>query len=154
MDPKCEQAGELALRLMQQFGLAGWGFAFNRRKTQMGRCIWPHLGMPGRIELSAYFIELNAWSEVEDTIRHEIAHALAGHKAGHGPRWVAMCKVTGARPQRCTTKPMPKGRWRARCPSCNKEFHKHRRPKQVTGWHCVACGPERGRVTWVKHAGR
>jgi hypothetical protein len=34
-------------------------------------------------------------SEILDTILHEIAHALVGHKEAHGPVWVAKAKEIG-----------------------------------------------------------
>jgi hypothetical protein len=37
------------------------------------------------ITLSRQLIELNDQARVLDTILHEIAHALAGPKTGHGP---------------------------------------------------------------------
>lgn len=35
--------------------------------------------------------------EVHETILHEIAHALAGPGAGHGPKWREMARRVGAR---------------------------------------------------------
>src|SRR5947209_2523101 len=80
----------------------GWGFAFNSRKKAMGLCLYPWLarGRPGRIELSRHFCESNADAEILDTIRHEIAHALAGKTAGHGLLWRDWCLKVGARPKR------------------------------------------------------
>lgn len=37
------------------------------------------------------------WPEVRDTLAHEVAHALAGFRAGHGARWQAWAGVLGAR---------------------------------------------------------
>src|SRR6516162_3752943 len=117
MNARCEWARALALQLMTQFGLADWDFAFNRRKRRLGQCVFPTKDRPGRIELSVHWVELAPPEDLEDTIRHEIAHALAGPLAMHGPVWIAMCKVTGARPNRCNHhKLMPKGAWRAKCP--------------------------------------
>jgi predicted SprT family Zn-dependent metalloprotease len=96
-----------------------------------------------------HFVLLNDWPEIEDTIRHEISHALAGPEAGHGHVWRCMCHITGAVPRSCSDKPMPKGRWRARCPNCSKEFNRFRRPKHNVGWHCVKCGRKKGAVTWT-----
>lgn len=36
------------------------------------------------------------WIEVEDTIRHEVAHAISG-VAGHGPKWQAAARFVGCR---------------------------------------------------------
>jgi ribosomal protein L37AE/L43A len=39
---------------------------------------------------------------------------------------------------------MPTGRWHARCPSCQKDFYRHRRPQGLAAWFCLACGEARG----------
>ena len=54
-----------------------------------------------KIEISWPIARLNPREETMDTIRHEVAHALAGRGAGHGPRWKAACAITGARPTAC-----------------------------------------------------
>jgi hypothetical protein len=43
---------------------------------------------------------------------------------------------------------MPKGRWQALCNGCQKIFHKHRRPKHMTGTYCRKCGQEKGMLVW------
>lgn len=41
-------------------------------------------------------------AHVKDTVLHEIAHALAGHEAKHGPVWQKIAKEIGANGQRVT----------------------------------------------------
>src|SRR5262245_25959867 len=117
---------ERARFLMDLYGLKDWTFGFDRRKKRLGVCHFPTWGRPGRIQLSAHFVLLNPPEVVEDTIRHEIAHALAGPEAGHGPVWKLWCLTLGAKPQACNEGEalMPKGPWRATCPSCGKEFNR------------------------------
>lgn len=104
-----------------------------------------------RIELSALFVAMNDEKLVCDTILHEIAHALAGHRAGHGPRWVAVCHRLGVAPNRtCGSATMPRGPIRARCPGCGLEHHRHRRPLRGRTYYCRACGPERGGLLFVR----
>src|SRR5262249_31162680 len=87
---------------------------------------------------------------IRDTLLHEIAHALAGRDAGHGPLWKAMCRRAGAKPERLSFEAdMPAGRWQAKCGCCGVLHHKHRRPKRFVGWWCCQCGPERGGLAWV-----
>ncbi len=143
-------AKTLATALMARHGLAGWAFAFNTNVRRAGVCRYPTRGRPGRIELSKHYVLRNPESEVRDTILHEIAHALVGPGHGHDEGWKAKCVEVGARPERCYGEEveMPKGRWRATCGSCGREHDRHRRPKQLTGWHCRKCGKERGALAW------
>lgn len=137
------EAQQLARTLMQQHGLFHWTFAFNRRKRSLGICVYE----PRRIELSLPYVIANHVESIRDTILHEIAHALAGQHAHHGPKWKAVCRQIGATPQRCdTVAQMPKGRWTARCPGCQKEFNRHKRPKRNRNYHCAACGSVRGAI--------
>lgn len=140
--------------LLVLFGLdqQGWTFSWNRRRRNMGLCRYPHNGKPGRIELSVYLVERNDFGTIDDTIRHEIAHALVGHTAGHGPLWKEACRITGANPHRIGHADMPLGHWQAVCPTCQRDHRRHRRPRVLHGWHCRKCGPARGPLKWVKLA--
>ncbi len=78
--------------------LAGWTCGWNQRKRHFGLCRFREK----RIELSAPMTAGESdSSRVLDTIRHEIAHALAGHAAGHGPEWRFWATKVGATPERC-----------------------------------------------------
>lgn len=89
-------AQTLARQLMDQHGLAGWSFAWDRARRRFGSCN----AHRRRITLSMYLTRLNDEAEVRDTILHEVAHALAPGD-GHGRRWKAACQRVGARPERC-----------------------------------------------------
>lgn len=144
-----------ARRLMKNFGLSDeyWEFRFNRSRRRYGQCsfVWIDLTgtfrKKGRIELSKPFCLVNPFEITDDCIRHEIAHALAGPHAKHGPKWVEMCKVTGARPEICGSgNIILAARWQARCFNCGKVHHRYRRPNVAMNYHCISCGPERGTV--------
>jgi predicted SprT family Zn-dependent metalloprotease len=139
-------ARDQAVALMAAHGLHTWAFRFNTNVRRAGVCHY----RPGRIELSAHFVERNSDAEVLDTILHEIAHALVGPRHGHDAAWKAKCVEIGARPRRCYDRAvdMPTGKWRATCPSCSTEYDRHRRPRRLTGWFCRTCGPERGLIRW------
>lgn len=148
------RARELAARLMAEHGLGRWEFGFNNNVRRVGVCHYPTRARPGRIELSRHFVERNPEAEVRDTLLHEIAHAQVGPGHGHDAVWRAKCAELGARPERCYGDhvEMPRGRWRATCPACGREFDRHRRPDRLGGWHCPRCGEDRGRLRW-KDAG-
>jgi predicted SprT family Zn-dependent metalloprotease len=141
------EAEQLARKLMADFGLPDWAFGWNRRKRSLGLCRYREK----RLELSAHFVQANPLEQVRETILHEIAHALAGEKAGHGPKWKALRAQVGCLPQRCDhgQAVMPRGRWSARCAACGKEYWRHRRPARRARYWCRTCGPERGLVVFV-----
>jgi predicted SprT family Zn-dependent metalloprotease len=142
-----EPAALLARKLMHEHGVADWSFGWNRRKRSLGLCRYRQK----RIELSIYFAQANEEVQVRETILHEIAHALAGEQAGHGPRWKAMCAKVGCKPQRCDQGEaiMPRGRWQAQCRACGKEYWRHHRPARRARYWCRTCGPDRGVVTFT-----
>jgi predicted SprT family Zn-dependent metalloprotease len=145
LSPQAARTAALAHELLSAHGLSGWSFGFNRSKVNMGLCRY---GLRS-VELSAHFVERNSEEAVRDTLLHEIAHALAGRGAGHGPLWKAMCLRVGARPERLSFEAvMPLGRWRAVCGGCGALHDRHRRPKRMVGWWCCHCGPVRGRLVW------
>ncbi len=148
LPPKFQTTYDLARQLMAQYGLNDWIFGFNRRKRDMGICYAPHRGRPGRIQLSIYYVHKNSEADIRDTILHEIAHALVGQPHGHDDVWKAKCIEIGANPTRCGKAEMPVGNWRAICPGCQVKFHRHRRPKRLTGSYCRNCGPVKGQIVW------
>ena len=90
----------LANRLLKEFGLAeqGWRFEFSNRKTQVGTCFYSQK----KIVFSKWYVESHP-DEIEDTIRHEIAHALVGPDHGHDHVWRRKCIEVGAKPYTCVT---------------------------------------------------
>lgn len=131
-----DAAEALARQLMREHGLAGWKFAWSKSKRAFGSCC------EGRkvIKLSRHLVTLNDYTEVLDTILHEIAHAIAGHKAGHGPEWQQVAIRLGCRPQATydaatTVSPIP--RYQLICSSCFKVWSLERRPKHR--YTCRGC---------------
>lgn len=105
-----ENALYLARHEMDKWGLQDWSVSINPRLLQcLGICKYRKKA----IELSAEYVRLNGQDRVLDTIRHEIAHALAGAKAKHGPVWKTWCLQVGAKPERCApaTTPATEKRW-------------------------------------------
>lgn len=86
-------------KLMNKHNLIdnGWSYGFNYRKTSLGITLYK----TKTIELSYIFINKVNKDEIINTILHEIAHALVGHKAGHGPIWKEKALSIGCNAQRC-----------------------------------------------------
>ncbi len=93
----------MALDLMGQHGLIrnGWTFHIDRAKNRCGCCFY----FKKRISLSRFYIHDPCVPDhdIRNTILHEIAHALVGYAAGHGPVWVAKAKSIGCDGKRCNT---------------------------------------------------
>ena len=78
----------LAQYLLEKHSLAqlGWTFQWDSAKRRAGACKYSRK----TITISRHYVALNLSErpdDVIDTILHEIAHALAGWSAGHGPKW-------------------------------------------------------------------
>lgn len=120
---------------LRKYGLVDWSFGLNSAKRRLGVCKY----RSRRIEISEFYAVHNPAEAVLDTLRHEIAHALAGPGAKHGPRWKAVAKRLGATPHACDRSPETRiepGQWQARCPACQRVYHRYRRPKTRTGYRC------------------
>ena len=125
----------IAHREMQKHGLRDWAFGFANTKPRLGVCKY----RTKRIEIAGYYAQHSAAESVLDTLFHEIAHALAGPAAKHGPAWKAIAVRLGATPRACETSGtaiMQPGDWEAQCPDCKKTFHRYRRPKRSSRYFC------------------
>ena len=89
-----EVAGQ-ARGLMDEHGLGGWTFRFSAAESRLGEC----REREKVIRLSRRHAVNGDPREVRDTILHEIAHALAGAEARHGPAWKAVATRIGATPK-------------------------------------------------------
>ena len=94
-----ESAIKLATELIEEYGLDGWRFCIDKDAKSMDRlglCVYS----TKTISVSAWvFTDLN--EEVEDTIRHELAHAIVGKGHEHGLKWKATARNVGAKPRAC-----------------------------------------------------
>ncbi|OWK43743.1 Phage protein [Fimbriiglobus ruber] len=131
------EALEAAAReLFAKYTLAGWTFGLSDSKRQLGVC--KH--RQKRIEIGEFYARSNPDAAVMDTLLHEIAHAIAGPGAGHGPIWKAVAIRIGATPRACDDSPdtvVPPGDWQTTCQTCQKTFHKYRRPRALSGYRCT-----------------
>lgn len=90
-------AEHLARTLMDDHGLTSWHFRFDNAVRRFGVCRY----RDSTISMSRELTRLNVEAEVRDVILHEIAHALVGPGAGHGPKWRRKAREIGAQPTRC-----------------------------------------------------
>ena len=84
-----------ARALMDVHGLEEWTLRFSAAQRRLGAC----LEQPEIIEIARRHAARGDPRQVTDTILHEIAHAIAGANAGHGPVWKAVARRVGATPK-------------------------------------------------------
>lgn len=139
----------MARALMDEHGLADWRLVVDRAKRRAGVC----RSSERTIGLSGPLTTLHTPEQVRDTVLHEIAHALVGPGAGHGPRWRAMAVRVGASPERCLPEDAPRvpGAWVGTCPA-GHTIDRHKRPTRVSS--CRECSPRfdaEAVFTWTHH---
>ena len=145
----CER---MARDLMKAHGLDGWSFQWSNAKRCAGVCRYKSRV----IRLSRPIAELWGADRMRDTVLHEIAHALAGYGAAHGPEWQAVCVRIGARPERCyavdESTPLPPSKYTGTCPN----GHVHRRERMPANPKPQSCGKcsrrydTRYLITWAE----
>jgi len=97
-----KEAFDLAKKLLEQYQLPQWHVRLSTvdNSKYLGLCDFK----TQTIFLNAIAIDLHPDSEVQDTIKHEIAHALTGLGAElnpHGPIWQANALALGCRASKC-----------------------------------------------------
>lgn len=131
-----EPAAALARELLGRYGLNDWRFGFDHARSRFGLCSHHNR----TISLSRHLTRLNDDSHVRETILHEIAHAKAGYRAAHGPKWRAIARQLGCRPRACydhRTIKVPDRAWVGICPHCSDTIARHRRLDKVLA--CAKC---------------
>ena len=154
------KAKEEAHSLMKEHGLFDEvAFKFDKARSRFG---WYHVrrnNFTGKltertISLSRKLTEINDEKEVIDTIKHEIAHALVGHRAGHGYIWQAKASEIGARPVACFSvdEVNMSYKWFGQCKDCPKVFKRHRLTQRlIRGVHTACRHKENGGILdWKK----
>lgn len=129
-----DKAEHLARELMGAHGLGSWGFYFDRASRRFGAC---HFHTRS-ISLSRRLVGLNSEDAVTNVILHEIAHGLAGAKAGHGARWREIAVSIGCDAKRLYDSQeivVPAKRFVGTCPNCGVEVRVDRRKRSA----CAAC---------------
>jgi hypothetical protein len=125
-----------------------WTFAFDNAKRRAGLCDYTRK----RISVSRYLAARYDDDTNHQTLLHEVAHALAGADAAHGPRWKTVARelgyVGGVTHQGETAVELAP--WVGMCPAGHTAY-RHRKPSRATS--CVKCAPRfdsRHLFTWTR----
>jgi len=111
---------------------SSWTFAFDTAKTRAGLC--DHARR--RISVSRYLAARFDDDAIHQVLLHEVAHAVAGPRAGHGRRWLLTARELGYTGGRTHDGPVAieHARWIGTCPG-GHEHVRFRRPSRP-----VSCG--------------
>lgn len=125
---------------------AVWSFDFDRAVRRAGLCNFTKR----RITVSRHLAARYEDDEIYQVLLHEVAHALAGPNAGHGPRWKSIARELGYEGERTHHGEIAHeyARWIGYCPAGHQHV-RFRRPTRVVS--CGACSrgySEHHRIIW------
>ena len=123
----------LARSEMDKYGLCDWKLELDHAKVRAGACHFTEK----KISFSRYFINHANELDINDTILHEIAHALVGPNHGHDSVWKTMAKKIGCSAKRCHTLEFSDYKWVRFCTNHCWEQKIHRRKPNLV---CKKCG--------------
>ncbi len=126
----------------------GWTFGFDNAKTRAGLCNYTHK----RITVSKYLAARYEDDEIHQVLLHEVAHAIAGTRAGHGPRWKAIAKDLGYEGKRLhdgaiATELAP---WVGTCPAGHVHYRYRRPPRMLACGKCSRTFSPLNAISWVQ----
>lgn len=127
-----------------------WSFRFDNGKKRAGLCNYT----AREISVSRYIAAKASDDDIHQTLLHEVAHAMAGHAAGHGSTWKRVAESIGCDPSRTHSLETPEdlAPWLGRCP----EGHEHvrwRAPASGREYRCLKCPPgaaREGTIAWQR----
>lgn len=127
-----------------------WTFDFDRARTRAGQCDYSKR----RITVSRLLAERFEDDEIYQVLLHEVAHAVAGHRAAHGPKWRRIAADLGYDGGRLhhgqtATELAP---WVGQCPAGHLHY-RHRAPSRPAS--CAQCSRRYSpahAITWQRRA--
>lgn len=122
---------------LSQHGLSHWGFIWLHTKRTLGICRYG----TQEIGLNREWTVRESWEVVEQTVLHEIAHALAGPEAKHGPEWHSIALSIGVKNPAALAKEyeaLP-GRYMAVCGNCGRKSYRYRKTRRMNALACGDC---------------
>lgn len=127
----------IRLHLDPLHGQGSWSFGFDHAKRRAGLCNYTDR----RITVSRYLAAKFDDDEIHQILLHEVAHAIAGSDAAHGPKWKRIARELGYVGGRTHDGPIASelAPWLGVCPA-GHEHVRFRRPSRVAS--CAKCSPK------------
>jgi predicted SprT family Zn-dependent metalloprotease len=146
-----DYVASLAKAKMSEHGLSEqWQFSFDSAKQRAGLCNYTDF----QITLSKYIVQYHSLDQSEQVILHEIAHALAGKSAGHGPNWKKVAKSIGYRGEKFTGKEIAEqtAKWIGECRNGHRHYRFKSPKAQLACGYCGKGFNPRYLITWSERA--
>jgi predicted SprT family Zn-dependent metalloprotease len=126
---------------------ASWTFGFDHARTRAGLCDY----RAKRITVSRHLAARYDDDEIHQVLLHEVAHALAGAGAGHGPRWKKVAAEIGYEGKRLHGGAIADdlATWIGSCPNGHVHY-RYRKPTRVQS--CAKCSRRfdtRFQIAWL-----
>jgi len=125
-----------------------WTFAFDNAKRRAGACDYARK----RLTVSRYLAARYDDETNRQTLLHEIAHALAGARAGHGASWKRIARSLGyvggtTHDGETATELAP---WVGVCPSGHVAYRHRRATRPTSCARCSRAFDARFLFTWTR----
>ena len=141
----------LARTLLARHRAAGdltraWTFGFDLAPSRAGVCRYAER----RIHLAVAFALRAPRSEIEDTVLHEIAHAIVGPDHGHDAVWKAKAREIGCSGSRAHAVQARVAPWVGEC-ACGRPWLRQRLQRRIRqSGRCPTC---KTRIVWRRNVG-
>jgi predicted SprT family Zn-dependent metalloprotease len=125
-----------------------WSFGFDHAKTRAGLCNYT----AKRITVSRHLAARYEDDEIHQVLLHEVAHAIAGTRAGHGPRWKAVATDLGYEGTRLHGGAIAEelAPWVGTCPAGHLHYRYRRPTRPLACGRCSRRFDARNAIEWVK----
>jgi predicted SprT family Zn-dependent metalloprotease len=137
----------------------GWTMGYHRKKRALGSCNHRRGVRHGKVMISQELLSRNLDKayDFEDTIRHEIAHAIdvvIRGKTNHDWHWKFIARAVGADDRRIYDGVLekPKGAYSAKCGMCGKIHYKYRKSSSRRVCKCIGGWDEKYVLDFKKTA--
>jgi predicted SprT family Zn-dependent metalloprotease len=127
-----------------------WSFGFDNAKTRAGLCSFN----THRITVSRYLAGRYEDDEIHQILLHEVAHALAGPRVGHGPKWRTIAKELGYDGKRTHDGSIADefAPWVGTCPAGHVHYRYKRPARQLACGRCSRRFDPRFAIEWRQRA--
>ena len=131
---------------------SGWTFGFDNAKTRAGLCTYT----AKRITVSKYLAARYEDDEIHQVLLHEVAHAMAGTRAGHGAQWRATAKELGYEGKRLHDGAIADelAPWVGTCPAGHVHYRYKRPARPLACGKCARRFDAANLITWTERVVR